>query len=83
MSDRGFSFTHALGHQLGRLAHDGGVLLGPNNARYGSRSGGVIETGMVFTLEPCVEMIGLEEDVIVTEAGCEYLIPPQRQLYLV
>ena len=83
MADRGFSFTHALGHQLGRLAHDGGVLLGPNNARYGSRSGGVIETGMVFTLEPCVEMIGLEEDVIVTEAGCEYLVPPQRQLYLV
>ncbi|MDQ3043700.1 MAG: Xaa-Pro peptidase family protein [Chloroflexota bacterium] len=83
LADRGFSFTHALGHQLGRLAHDGGVLLGPNNARYGARSGGTIEAGMVFTLEPCVAMIALEEDVIVTETGCEYLTPPQKELYLI
>lgn len=83
LADRGYTFTHTLGHQLGRLAHDGGLLLGPDNARYGARSGGVVEAGMVFTLEPVVPPIGLEEDVLVTETGCEYLTPPQREIYLV
>jgi Xaa-Pro aminopeptidase len=75
IAERGYTFTHALGHQLGRLTHDGGMLLGPQNARYGDRSGGVIEAGMVFTLEPCIDAIGLEDDVVVTESGCEFLIP--------
>jgi Xaa-Pro aminopeptidase len=75
VAERGYTFTHALGHQLGRLTHDGGMLLGPQNARYGDRSGGVIEAGMVFTLEPCIDAIGLEDDVVVTNDGCEFLIP--------
>jgi len=83
MAERGYTFTHALGHQVGRLTHDGGLVLGPDNARYGARSGGRVGAGMVFTLEPVVPPIGLEEDVVVTETGCEYLIPPQREIYLV
>ena len=83
MAERGYTFTHALGHQIGRLVHDGGLVLGPDNARYGARSGGVVEAGMVFTLEPVVRPIGLEEDVLVTGAGCEFLTPPQREVYLV
>ena len=83
VAERGYTFTHALGHQLGRLAHDGGMVLGPNNARYGARAGGTIAPGMVFTLEPCIAAIGLEEDVVVTESGCDYLSPPQREVYLV
>ncbi len=83
MEERGYVFTHALGHQLGRLAHDGGLVLGPDNARYGARSGGMVEAGMVFTLEPCVAPIGLEEDVLVTDTGCEFLTPPQREVCLV
>jgi Xaa-Pro aminopeptidase len=59
------------------------MLLGPNNPRYGARSAGVVEEGMVFTLEPCTGGIGLEENVVVTAAGCEFLTPPQRGLYLV
>jgi Xaa-Pro aminopeptidase len=83
LAERGFAFTHALGHQVGRRAHDGGVLLGPNNTRYGYRSGGTVEAGMVFTLEPCVDPIALEENVVVTPAGCDWLVAPQRELYLV
>jgi Xaa-Pro aminopeptidase len=75
VADRGYTFTHALGHQLGRLTHDGGMLLAQQNARYGDRSGGVIGVGMVFTLEPCIDAIGLEDDIVVTERGCEFLIP--------
>ena len=83
LAERGFAFTHALGHQLGRLCHDGGMLLGPDNARYRERSHGRVEAGMVFTLEPCVGPIGLEEDILVTDAGVEFLVPPQRELIII
>jgi Xaa-Pro aminopeptidase len=83
MAERGFSFTHALGHQLGRLAHDGGMVLGPDIPRYRERARGTIAAGMVFTLEPCVAPISLEEDVVVTETGCEFLVPPQQALWLI
>ncbi len=83
VEDRGYSFTHALGHQVGRLVHDGGLVLGPNNARYGDRSGGEIEEGMVFTLEPCIQGAQIEEDVVVTADGCEWMVPPQTELYVI
>ena len=79
---------YALGHQLGRAAHDGGTLLGPRWDRYGTAPDGVIEDGNVFTLEygtavPGRGYIGLEEDVLVTSAGVEWLSTPQRELWLV
>ena len=40
---------HALGHQLGRSAHDGGTTLAPRWDRYGSAPFGLVETGNVFT----------------------------------
>ena len=83
IEQRGYQFTHALGHQLGRLAHDGGMLLGPDNARYSALSHGTVEAGMVFTLEPVVGPVGIEEDVLVTEDGCEFLVSPHREVYLV
>lgn len=83
VADRGYTFTHGLGHQVGRSVHDGGVMLGPDNARYADRSRGVIEAGMVLTLEPVVGSAMIEEDVVVTETGCEFLVPPQREIYLV
>lgn len=83
IEERGYGFTHALGHQLGRLVHDGGMVLGPNNARYGDRSGGTIEQGMVFTLEPCIQGAQIEEDVVVTADGCDFLVPPQQDLILI
>jgi Xaa-Pro aminopeptidase len=79
---------YALGHQLGRTAHDGGTLLGPRWDRYGSAPLGVVEEGNVFTLEygtavPGRGYIGLEEDVLVTADGVEWLSTPQRELWLI
>ena len=79
----GYRFSHATGHQLGRRAHDGGLILGPDNARYGNRSNGELVEGMVFTLEPVFDPIGLEDDVVVTADGCRFLAPTQTDLYLV
>jgi Xaa-Pro aminopeptidase len=79
---------YALGHQLGRAAHDGGTLLGPRWERYGDAPLGRVEEGNVYTLEYGVAVegrgyIGLEEDVLVTADGIEWLSTPQRELWLV
>jgi Xaa-Pro aminopeptidase len=79
---------YALGHQLGRTAHDGGTLLGPRWDRYGTAPLGRVEEGNVFTVEfgtavPGRGYIGLEEDVLVTADGVEWLSTPQRELWLV
>jgi Xaa-Pro aminopeptidase len=79
---------HALGHQLGRAAHDGGTTLAPRWDRYGTAPLGLVEPGNVVTVEygtavPGRGYIGLEEDVLVTAEGVEWLSTPQRQLWLV
>jgi Xaa-Pro aminopeptidase len=80
-------YKHALGHGLGRAVHDGGTLLGPRWERYGKTPLGRVEAGNVFTLELGVDTsagyAGLEEDVVVTPAGCEFLSSFQRELYWV
>ena len=78
-------YQHALGHQLGRLAHDGGTLLGPKWERYGESPMGVVEVGNVFTLEFYVTttnygQVSLEEDILITRQGCEFLSKPQKEL---
>jgi Xaa-Pro aminopeptidase len=76
-------YRHATGHQVGRAAHDGGCVLGPRWARYGSTPFIHVEAGNVFTLELGVESLkergyfGLEEMVLVTEDGCRWLTDPQ------
>jgi Xaa-Pro aminopeptidase len=79
---------YALGHQLGRSAHDGGTVLAPTWDRYGAAPLGIVEEGNVFTLEygtavPGRGYIGLEEDVVVTSDGIEWLSTPQRDIWLV
>jgi Xaa-Pro aminopeptidase len=79
---------YALGHQLGRAAHDGGTLLSPRWDRYGTAPLGIVEEGNVFTLELGTAVagrgyIGLEENVVVTSDGVEWLSTPQRELWLV
>lgn len=83
VTNHGYEFFHATGHQVGTRAHDGGLLLGPNNARYGHRSAGTIQEGMTFTLEPVFGPIGIEENVVVTAEGCEFLVPPQREIIVI
>ncbi len=71
-------YGHALGHHLGRHVHDGGGVLGPRWERYGSEPFHRVELGNVYTLEPSIQVPGhgvvsLEEDVVVTERGTEFL----------
>jgi Xaa-Pro aminopeptidase len=81
-------FPHGLGHQVGRFAHDGTALLGPLWQKYGKKPLALLEKGMVFTLEPrlTVENRGIatiEEMVVVTADGAEYLSSPQKEIWLI
>lgn len=86
---QGFAeYKHALGHHIGRSAHDGATILGPRWPKYGKAIEGVVEVGNIFTIEPHVEVpgygtIGLEEDVLVTEKGIEWLSTPQTELMVI
>jgi Xaa-Pro aminopeptidase len=88
ITDAGYEeFKHALGHQLGRNVHDSGCLLGPKWEKYGQSVMLEVEEGQVFTLElhVFVENHGfcsIEEDVIVTKDGCEFLSDRQLELNL-
>lgn len=89
ITDNGYpEYPHALGHQVGRAAHDGGVGLLPRWERYGRLPYGRIEEGQVFTIEPRLPIEGygvatIEEIVWVTAGGVKFLSAPQRSLFLV
>jgi Xaa-Pro aminopeptidase len=81
-------YPHALGHQIGRDAHDGAGLLCPVWERYGDKPYSVVEEGQCYTLEPRAQVPGhgvatVEEVVVVTRKGCRYLSPPQTEIMLV
>lgn len=84
--DNGYpEYMHALGHLLGRAAHDGATVLGPRWERYQGICDLEVEAGNIFTLElhvvvPKRGMMSLEEDVLVTKSGVEYLSMPQTAL---
>ena len=81
-------YLHATGHHIGQTVHDGATVLGPRWERYGQSAYGVVEAGNIFTLELGVVVsgrgfIGLEEDVLVTPNGLEWLSQPETELICV
>src|SRR5690606_7407086 len=87
--DAGYpEYQHATGHNVGRAAHDGGSVLGPKWERYGKTPLYRVEPGNVFTLELGIDdvdgrgYLGLEEMVLVTDHGCEWMTQPQQTLPL-
>ncbi len=80
-------FPHALGHQVGRFAHDGTALLGPAWEKYAGKPFRKLEESMVFTLEPRLTVPGrgvvtIEDMVVVTAEGAAWLGRPQTELVL-
>lgn len=88
VTDSGYpEYKYALGHQLGRVAHDGGALLGPLWEKYGDSPNQKLENAQVYTLEPGLAVpnygyIGLEEDVVLTDEGALYIGEAQREIVL-
>lgn len=81
-------FPHGLGHQVGRVCHDGGCLMGPKWERYNNLPYLEIEEGNVFTIEPrlTIENYGIatiEEMVVVSKDGIEWLSDRQNEIYLI
>ncbi|MEM7736461.1 MAG: M24 family metallopeptidase [Deinococcota bacterium] len=78
--------SHATGHQIGRHIHDGGAILGPRWERYGDAPYISLEVGNVFTLEPTIlqspykPSMLVEENILITEKGAQWL--SKRQTYL-
>jgi Xaa-Pro aminopeptidase len=81
-------YPHGLGHQVGQFAHDGVALLGPAWAKYAQKPYQKLEEGMVFTIEPRINVPGhgiasVEEMVVITSAGAEFLTETQTELRLI
>lgn len=81
-------YPHALGHQVGRKAHDGGVILAPRWERYGEIPYKKVGIDEVYTLEPRLTIPNygiatVEEEIVIRENGAEFLSEPQKELYLI
>lgn len=81
-------FPHALGHQIGRAAHDGAGLLCPRWERYGTKPDTILEKGQCYTIEPRIYVkeygvATIEEIVVLTGDGVRYLSHPQTEIMLV
>lgn len=73
----GDKFIHSTGHGLGLEVHE--------IPRLGRGDKSILRTGMVVTLEPGVYFEGqggirIEDDVVLTETGAEYLTQAKREL---
>ena len=63
-------------------------MLGPQWERYGQTPFGIIEVGNVFAIElgtavPGYGYVGLEENVLITEEGAQWLSEPQTDIWLI
>ncbi|HSL87942.1 MAG TPA: Xaa-Pro peptidase family protein [Ignavibacteriaceae bacterium] len=81
-------YPHGLGHQLGRSVHDGGAGLFPRWEKYGRTPYMPLEEGQIFTIEPRLPVKGygvstIEEEVVITKDGCEFITKPQQELIII
>ena len=76
----GDCFGHGLGHALGILVHDGPALSQTSDV--------VLEAGMVVTVEPGIYIEGwggvrIEDDVLVTDSGCDILTHATKEMLVI
>jgi Xaa-Pro aminopeptidase len=83
LHDRGLgeAFAHGTGHGLGLEVHEEPRIY----CQRDSEPRVILESGMVFTVEPGAYVPGtggvrIEDDVLVTETGCEILTDVPREL---
>ena len=67
--------THGVGHSIGLAVHDGW--------NYGAKVDDPLEEGMAFTVEPGIYLPGkggvrIEDDIVVTKSGFEFLTTAPR-----
>ena len=75
----GAYFTHGIGHGIGLDIHE---------IPYFGKSSESIETGMVLTDEPGIYLDGkygvrIEDDLVITETGCEVLTLAPKELIVI
>jgi Xaa-Pro aminopeptidase len=73
-------FPHGLGHALGRVVHDGPM--------FSAKSPTILRAGMVGTVEPGLYIEGfggvrIEDDIVITQNGCEILTTATKELQVV
>ncbi|MCF6137864.1 M24 family metallopeptidase [Pseudalkalibacillus berkeleyi] len=76
----GENFGHSTGHGIGLDVHEGPGL--------SFKVDTVLEPGMVVTVEPGIYVSGLggvriEDDVVITETGCEKLSTSSKELFII
>jgi Xaa-Pro dipeptidase len=76
----GVYFTHRTGHGIGMEGHEEPYMRGDNQQ--------LLETGMAYTVEPGIYLPGrngvrIEDDMVVTENGCESLSDLPREIRVV
>lgn len=76
----GANFGHGLGHALGILVHDGPALSQTSDV--------ILEPGMVVTVEPGIYIEGwggvrIEDDVLVTDSGCDILTHATKEMLVI
>ncbi|EHI74674.1 Aminopeptidase YpdF (MP-, MA-, MS-, AP-, NP-specific) [Streptococcus criceti] len=75
----GACFTHGIGHGIGLDIHEG---------PYFGQSTDLVESGMAITDEPGIYLDGkfgvrIEDDILVTETGCEVLTKAPKELIII